>query len=412
MKSVGQEVELIEGEEGSGTALAKIDASSLAILNRSEIEQQVSTAKMYPRSIKRFRDEAMEMVTLTEKIAAECIYAVPRGGKMIEGPSARFGEIVTSAWGNCRVGGRVIGVDDENVTAQGIFFDVERNVTRVLEVKRRITDKQGRRYNADMIATTGNAASSVAARNATLSGIPKAFWVDMYDAARKTAIGDVQTLSNKRAEMVAYFQKMGVLPDMICATLEVAGIEDIGLDELAQLKGMASALREGEATPEQLFVMPEKEDKAAGKGTAGLKAKVKEKEKAAAAAHPEKGKEAPVTPAAEGLKSTPAKESPAGEPFPAGEKKPEPAETPKTPDKAPEAAKTGPQEGAGSTKENGAGGESGMVSVIAAILRGAKNVTELDNAWKREVEGGNLEKIDKKKLAYVYQEVNVKLRNG
>jgi hypothetical protein len=409
MKTVGQDVELVEGEEGGSTSLAKIDASSLAILNRSEIEQQVSTAKMYPRSIKRFRDEAMEMVTLTEKIAAECIYAVPRGGKMIEGPSARFGEIVTSAWGNCRVGGRVIGVDDENVTAQGIFFDVERNVTRVLEVKRRITDKQGRRYNADMIATTGNAASSVAARNATLSGIPKAFWVDMYDAARKTAIGDVQTLSNKRAEMVAYFQKMGVLPDMICATLEVAGIEDIGLDELAQLKGMASALREGEATPEQLFVMPEKEDKAAGKGTAGLKAKVKEKA--------EKAKADPAATAADPAKKEPEKKptepvKAAGQeqvPFPDPAKTAEPA---KTPDKAPEAAKAGAQEAAGSTKENGAGAESGMVSVIAAILRGAKNITELDNAWKREVEGGNLEKIDKKKLAYVYQEVNVKLRNG
>ena len=165
---------------------------------------------------------------------------------------------------------------------------------------------------------------------------------------------------------------------------------------------MASALREGEATVEQLFVMPEKEDKAAGKGTAGLKAKVKEKEK-------EKEKEEKKAAAAHNEK---AKESPAGEPFPAGEKKPETPETPKTPDKAPEAAKTGAQEAAGSTKENGAGGESGMVSAIAAILRGAKNTTELDNAWRREVEGGNLEKIDKKKLAYVYQEVNVKLRNG
>ena len=411
MKSVGQEVELIEGEEGSGTALAKIDASSLAILNRSEIEQQVSTAKMYPRSIKRFRDEAMEMVTLTEKIAAECIYAVPRGGKMIEGPSARFGEIVTSAWGNCRVGGRVIGVDDENVTAQGIFFDVERNVTRVLEVKRRITDKQGRRYNADMIATTGNAASSVAARNATLSGIPKAFWVDMYDAARKTAIGDVQTLSNKRAEMVAYFQKMGVLPDMICATLEVPGIEDIGLDELAQLKGMASALREGEATVEQLFVMPEKEDKAAAKGTAGLKAKVKEKaEKVAAAKEPTKEPAKEPSREPEKKPTEPVKAAEQEQvPFPDPAKTAEPA---KTPDKAPEAAKTAPQEAAGSTEKKEAGGESGMVSAIAAILRGAKNTTELDNAWRREVEGGNLEKIDKKKLAYVYQEVNVKLRNG
>jgi outer membrane biosynthesis protein TonB len=230
----------------------------------------------------------------------------------------------------------------------------------------------------------------------------------MYDAARKTAIGDVQTLSNKRAEMVAYFQKMGVLPDMICATLEVPGIEDIGLDELAQLKGMASALREGEATVEQLFVMPEKEDKAAGKGTAGLKAKVKEKAEKTAAATKEPAKEPAKEPEKKPTEPVKAAEQ-EQVPFPDPAKTAEPA---KAAEKAPEAAKTAPQEAAGSTEKKEAGGESGMVSAIAAILRGAKNTTELDNAWRREVEGGNLEKIDKKKLAYVYQEVNVKLRNG
>jgi len=383
MSGVGQEVELTAGEEASGSALARVDAGSLAILNRSEIEQQVSTAKMYPRSIKAFRAEAMDMVTLTEKIAEECIYAVPRGGKTIEGPSARFAEIIVSAWGNVRAGARIISEDAETVTAQGFFFDVERNVTIALEIKRRITDKQGRRYNTDMIATTGNAAASIAFRNAVLKGIPKAFWTDMYDAARKTAVGTVQTLVNKRAEMILYFQKMGITADIICATLEVPGVEDIGLDELAKLKGMATALKEGESTPEQLFMMPEKIEKGTGKGSAGLKEKLAKKD-------PGEG------PLIEGnLKAEP-------------EKKPEPE---KVPEKQPEPVKTAPKEAPGSTIDKGADGLSGIVLAIATILRGCANITELDNSWKREVEGGTLEKIDKKKLAYVYQECNVKLRN-
>ena len=378
------DVVLTEGEEGSGTELARIDAGSLAILNKSEIEQQVDTAKKYPRSVKRFRDEAMTMATLTESIAEGCIYAVPRGGKTIEGPSARFAEIIISAWGNSRAGARIISEDNETITAQGFFFDVERNVTIALEIKRRITDKHGRRYNTDMISTTGNAAASIAFRNAVLKGIPKAFWADMYEAARKTAIGTVETLVNKRSKMIEYFQKMGITTDAICATLEIPGIEDIGMDELAVLKGMATALKEGESTPEQLFKMPEKATP--GKGVAGLKDKIKEKTAGDLATEKKPEPEKTAEP----------------------EKKPEQTKAAK---KEPPAEKKAPEVAPGSPNGTEADVGTGVVSAIAAILRGADNPTELDMAWKREVEGGTISASDKKKLAFIYQEMSVKLHN-
>ena len=410
MNPVGQEVELSAGEEGSGTALARVDAGSLAILNRSEIEQQVSTAKMYPRSIKAFRAEAMDMVTLTEKIAEECIYAVPRGGKTIEGPSARFAEIIISAWGNVRAGARIISEDPETVTAQGFFFDVERNVTIALEIKRRITDKQGRRYNTDMIATTGNAAASIAFRNSVLKGIPKAFWTDMYDAARKTAVGTVQTLVNKRAEMILYFQKMGITADIICATLEVPGVEDIGLDELAKLKGMATALKEGESTPEQLFMMPEKPEKSSSKGSAGLKEKLASKKepekkaepvKAESEKKPEPEKKLADTGGPSGglnFGSPPPKESPPGEPFQ------DPAKTvgQVLHDEAQDLLKKDVEGAQAPVKEDP---EHSLVLAVAEVLRKSKSKNELDQAWKREVESGTLSKVSKKKLMFVYQEV-------
>jgi hypothetical protein len=54
--------------------------STVALLNKSEIDQQIATAHRYPRSIKRFRDESLQMVTLSENIAQEWIYALPRDG--------------------------------------------------------------------------------------------------------------------------------------------------------------------------------------------------------------------------------------------------------------------------------------------------------------------------------------------
>ena len=218
----------------------------LGILAKAETDIQIATAKQYPRSLKDFKHEATEMVTLDEEIAGECMYALKRSGKVIEGPSARFAEIAASAWGNCRAGARVIDVGDKFVTAQGVFADLQRNVIIQYEVQRRITDRSGRRYGDDMIGVTSNAACSIALRNAILKGIPKAFWKGVYASARQAAIGNAETLSAKRGSMLTAFGKMGADNDAICAFLEVKGVEDITLDHLALLRGVYTSVKDGE----------------------------------------------------------------------------------------------------------------------------------------------------------------------
>jgi hypothetical protein len=232
--------------------------STISLLNRSEIEQQIATARRFPRSVKKFRDEALQMVTLSESIAEQCIYALPRDGKTIEGPSARFAEVIASAWGNCRAGARVVDDTGEFVTAQGVFHDLERNVAITYEVQRRITDKRGNRYKADMIGVTANAACSIALRNAILKGVPKAFWEDMYTEARKVIMGDIKTLANRRATAVAMFQKFGVSVEQILLKLGITtggGVEDIGLEHLVVLKGLLTAIKEGDTSAEEAFAM-------------------------------------------------------------------------------------------------------------------------------------------------------------
>lgn len=228
-------------------------ASMVSLLNKSEIDQQIATAHRFPRSIQRFRREALEMVTLNESVAEQCIYALPRDGKTIEGPSARFAEVVASAWGNCRAGARVVDDRGDFVVAQGVFHDLERNVAITYEVQRRVVDRQGRRFKADMIGVTANAACSIALRNAVLKGVPKAFWDDMYAEARRVVMGDVKTLANRRADAVAAFQKFGVSPEQICAKLGVSGLADVGLEHLVTLKGLLTAIRDGDTTPEDAF---------------------------------------------------------------------------------------------------------------------------------------------------------------
>ena len=232
---------------------------TLQAISKAELDVQITTAKQYPRSLKRFRDECLQMATLSEDIAEECIYALPRGHKTIEGPSVRLAEIVASAWGNCRAGARIVDEDDHFVTAQGMFYDLERNVGIQYDVRRRITDKRGHRFNADMIGVTGNAACAIALRNAIFKGVPKAFWSDIYEAAKTCAIGGSETLANRRSKMLGYFQKLGATPEMVFARLGVQGEEDITLEQLLTLKGFANAIKEGEVTVDSVFSKPSAE---------------------------------------------------------------------------------------------------------------------------------------------------------
>jgi hypothetical protein len=239
--------------QDSSTEVSTAAAGVVFEMAKAELDQQIVTAKRFPRSIKRFVDEATAMVTLNESIAGQCIYAIPRDGKTIEGPSARFAEIMASAYGNCRAGAAVISEGTDFIVARGTFFDLERNAGITVDVQRRITDSRGRRYKPDMIGVTGNAANSIALRNAILKGVPKAFWEHIYQRARAVIAGDFKTLANRRAAAVQAFVIFGVTEAQLLAKLGRAGIADVSMDDLVTLHGMLNAIKDGDSSPEQLF---------------------------------------------------------------------------------------------------------------------------------------------------------------
>ncbi|MGO1069287.1 hypothetical protein [Lysobacter sp. CA199] len=235
------------------------DTSTLVAINRAEIDGQIATAHAFPRSVTAFMREATELVTLNADMAEACIYALPRDGKTMTGPSARFAEVVAHSFGNNIAGARVVAEEGNFIVAQGVYHDLEKNAKTTMEVRRRITTKAGKRFGDDMVGVTGNAAASIAHRNAVLKGIPKALWLPIYEAARQVAIGDVTTLVDRRAKALAWFQTVGVAPAQVCIRLGIEGIDDIGLPELELLTGLRTAIREGSVTPEAAFA-PEEAD--------------------------------------------------------------------------------------------------------------------------------------------------------
>ena len=154
------------------------------------------------------------MATITQEVAQSCIYSLPRKErgktKMIVGPSVRLAEICASSYTNLQVGARVLDEENTEIVAQGAAWDMERNLRCTIETRRRITTREGRRYSDDMVVVTGNAAASIALRNAIFRVIPRAYVDVVFAEARKVAVGDAKTLSTKRAQVMDRLAKLGV----------------------------------------------------------------------------------------------------------------------------------------------------------------------------------------------------------
>lgn len=243
MKGTAREPELVEQEV----------SPTLPMKGGGTVDVQVATARQYPRSITSFIQRATEMATLTPDIAASCVYALPRDGKTIEGPSARLAEIVANAWGNLRIQAGATENDDRYITARGEAWDVEANTAIAFEVRRRITNRRGDTFNDDMISVTGNAAASIALRNAVFKAVPSSFWRPIYLQCRKVVAGDVRTFGSRRDEMMKAFAVMGVTEPMLCGALALKGKADITLEHMTTLVGIFNSLKDGETTIEEAF---------------------------------------------------------------------------------------------------------------------------------------------------------------
>ena len=220
---------------------------------KAEIDIQISTAKQYPRSIAAFKQKALSMATLDIETATACFYALPRAGKVVEGPSIRLAEIVISAWGNLRAAANVINNDRKTITARAYCHDLESNTAIAIEVKRKITDKNGKTYTEDMQVVTGNAACKIALRNAVFSVIPMAYTKEIYDNVRKVAAGDQATLTERREKALKHFKDMGIGYDRIYSVLDVTSDEDINQEKFLTLLGIANAIKDGDTTLEEAF---------------------------------------------------------------------------------------------------------------------------------------------------------------
>lgn len=234
-----------------------IQVMQVDALERANVDSQVATAKQYPRNIKRSIDNSIVMATMDTETAQSCGYALPRGGKPITGPSVHLAKIIVSNWGNMRTEARVVQITDKQVISRGTAWDLEANVASAFEVRRSIIDSKGRRYSDDMITVTGNAANSIAYRNAVFSVIPKAVVDKVYKAAQRAITGDLsdeEKLIKRRTSAIKYFiDEYDIKEEEVVKLCGKQTVNQIKADEIALLLGMAQSLKDGDTTVDELL---------------------------------------------------------------------------------------------------------------------------------------------------------------
>jgi hypothetical protein len=223
---------------------------------RAEYDIQIATAKKYPRDLTRVKNNCVALVTMDKEIADSCRYALPRGGKTLSGPTVHMARIMVQQYGNVRVEARIKQITDKQVISEAVCFDLETNYACKVEVRRSITGKQGR-FNDDMITVTGNASNAIALRNAILNVIPKGITDIVYKSAMQMITGDLSDetkLVAARAKAIQGFKdNYNVTEKELLKAMGLNSVNQIKSEQMADLRGMAQSLKDGDSTVEEMF---------------------------------------------------------------------------------------------------------------------------------------------------------------
>ena len=247
----------LENYEVLPVEVQNVQVVQVDAVERANVDSQVATAKRYPRDIRRSIDNSVVMATMNQETAQSCSYALPRGGRPITGPSVHLAKIIVSNWGNMRTEAKVVQITDKQVISRGTCWDLETNVASAFEVRRSIIGKNGQRFSDDMITVTGNAANSIAYRNAVFAVIPKAITDRIYYAAQKFITGDLSDsdkLLKVRTGILNNFKNnYGITEEEVVKMCGKQTVNQIGADEISMLMGTIQALKDEDTTIDELM---------------------------------------------------------------------------------------------------------------------------------------------------------------
>lgn len=236
------------------------DNSSLTVSDTratAEVQAAYVIAKKFPRN----ESESYAAIINSCKrpfLAEQAIYAYPKGGSLVKGPSIRLAESMGQAWGNLDCGIREISQQNGVSIAEAYAIDLQTNtrVTKVFHVKHERHTKKGVTRLTDprdiyeLVANQG----SRRLRACILAIIPG----DVTEAAVEQCNRTMQTsevpMADQIRRLVLAFDEVGVKVEHLEKKLG-HNLEATIPSEVVTLRSIYKSLKDGMAKRDDFFEM-------------------------------------------------------------------------------------------------------------------------------------------------------------
>jgi hypothetical protein len=221
----------------------------------AEVQAQYVIAKKFPR------DENAAYIRIMKAcerpfLAEQAMYAYPRGGQTVTGPSIRLAEAMAQSWGNLDCGIREISQSDGMSIAEAYAIDLETNIkiSKTFHVAHTRDTKQGKKRLTDardiyeLVANQG----SRRLRACILGVIPG----DVVDAAvaqcRKTLESSDVPIADQIRKLVLAFDELGVKTEHLEKRLG-HNLDATIPAEIVTLRSIYKSIKDGMADRTQFF---------------------------------------------------------------------------------------------------------------------------------------------------------------
>jgi hypothetical protein len=241
----------------------------------AEVQAAVMLAKRFPRDQFTAFNKIMEACQ-RKNLAENAVYAYPRGGKAISGPSIRLAEAMAREWGNIDSGIRELSRDKNKSVCEAFAWDLETNArfTRIFEIPHERHTREGSYKLTDPRDIYENVANQGARRlrACILQAIPG----DITDSAVAKCKETVtkksgEPLVDRMRKMANTFATYGITQAHIEKRLKHA-LESVNEEEIFDLITVYNAIKDNHAKRSDYFDIAETEPT---EKTSSLKDKIK-----------------------------------------------------------------------------------------------------------------------------------------
>lgn len=217
----------------------------------------MTRAHQYRRNVPLAINNALAICCADKEAAEACFYSVPRAGKKITGASIGLAETLASQYGNLMISVDHIEERDSHIEIRGWIVDTETGLGTQDIIRRRITKKDGTRYNDDMITTAVNAARSILYRNLVHRVIPRPIVRRLLKAALDVAMGEGTTHGERQQSVVEFWEEKGINKDTLLRHIGRTRTTDITNEDMEYLIGVYQAIQGGEISIQDAFAKPQ-----------------------------------------------------------------------------------------------------------------------------------------------------------